>query len=72
MSQPKKKFDLKVILKPIHSVWRKVVSNRKVSLAVAFVVFLMVLAGSIIIPLKMQRKSTETKGKSVETTVCVS
>jgi len=70
MSQPKKKFDLKVILKPIHSVLRKVVSNPKVSVAVAL--FLMVLAGSIIILFKMQRKSTETKGKSVQTTVCVS
>lgn len=71
MSQPKKKFGLEVILKPMQSVRSKVVSNPKVSLAVGFV-FLMVLGGGIIILFEMQRKSTETKGTSVQTSACVS
>ena len=63
MSSPKKKFDLENVKEFIGNVKRKVASNPRLSLAVVFLLFTVILAVSVILAFKPGQKSSETKGR---------
>ena len=61
MSPPKKKFDLESVKEFIGNVGRKAASNPKLSLALVFLLAV-VLAVSLILTFKLGQESSETKG----------
>ena len=65
MSSPKKKFDLENVKEFIGNVTKKVASNPRLSLAVAFLLFTVILAisYSLTLAFKLGQKSSETKGR---------
>ena len=63
MSSPKKKFDLENVKEFIGNVKRKVASNPRLSLAVVFLLFTVILAVSLTLAFKPGQKSSETKGR---------
>lgn len=63
MSSPKKKFDLENVKEFIGNVKSKVASNPRLSLAVVFLLFTVILAVSLTLAFKPGQKSSETKGR---------
>ena len=63
MSPPKTKFNLESVKEFIGNVKRKVASNPRLSLAISFLLFTVIVAVSLILAFKPGQKSPETKGR---------
>ena len=63
MSLPKKKFSLESFKEFIGNAKSKVASNPRLSLAISFLLFTVIVAVSLILAFKPGQKSSETTGR---------